>query len=136
METCEQHANTPSATPAFDDLRPALFEAPTPARTLHESHIYIYIYISMYACMYVSVSVCVCVCVCACVCVCIYIYIYIQPSIDKYISFREARRRSLGPYAVTCAVVLVVVVRSVFKISCLFLRPRPWQFEIRDSMDK
>ena len=21
-------------------------------------------------------------------------------------------------------------VRSVFKISCLFLRPRPWQFEI------
>ena len=27
------------------------------------------------------------------------------------------------------------VLRSVFKISCLFLRPRPWQFEIRDSTD-
>ena len=27
------------------------------------------------------------------------------------------------------------VVRSVFKISCLFLRPRLWQFEIRDSTD-
>ena len=27
-------------------------------------------------------------------------------------------------------------VRSVFKISCLFLRPRPWQFEIGDSTDK
>ena len=27
-------------------------------------------------------------------------------------------------------------VRSVFKNSCLFLRPRPWQFEIRDSADK
>ena len=26
--------------------------------------------------------------------------------------------------------------RSVFKISGLFLRPRPWQFEIRDSTDK
>ena len=26
--------------------------------------------------------------------------------------------------------------RSVFKISKLFLRPRPWQFEIRDSTDK
>ena len=26
--------------------------------------------------------------------------------------------------------------RSVFKISCLFLRPRPWQFEISDSTDK
>ena len=26
-------------------------------------------------------------------------------------------------------------VRSVFKISCLFLRPRPWQFEIWDSTD-
>ena len=25
--------------------------------------------------------------------------------------------------------------RSVFKISCLFLRPRPWQFEIWDSTD-
>ena len=27
-------------------------------------------------------------------------------------------------------------IRSVFKMSCLFLRPRPWQFEIRDSTDK
>ena len=26
--------------------------------------------------------------------------------------------------------------RSVFKISCLFLRPRPWQFEIWESTDK
>ena len=25
--------------------------------------------------------------------------------------------------------------RSVFEMSCLFLRPRPWQFEIRDSTD-
>ena len=30
----------------------------------------------------------------------------------------------------------VTMIRSVFKISCLFLRPRPWQFEIRDSTDK
>ena len=36
-----------------------------------------------------------------------------------------ARRRSGGH-----------VVRSVFKISNLFLRPRPWQFEIWDSTDK
>ena len=28
------------------------------------------------------------------------------------------------------------VIRSVFKISKLFLRPRPWQFEIWDSTDK
>ena len=27
------------------------------------------------------------------------------------------------------------IIRSVFKISCLLLRPRPWQFEIRDSTD-
>ena len=27
-------------------------------------------------------------------------------------------------------------VRSVFKISKLFLRPRPWQFEVRDSTDE
>ena len=27
-------------------------------------------------------------------------------------------------------------VRSVFRISCLFLRPRPWQFEIGDSTDE
>ena len=26
--------------------------------------------------------------------------------------------------------------RSLFKISCLLLRPRPWQFEIRDSTGK
>ena len=26
-------------------------------------------------------------------------------------------------------------IRSVFKFSCLFLRPRPWQFEIWDSTD-
>ena len=26
--------------------------------------------------------------------------------------------------------------RSLFKLSCLFLRPRPWQFEIWDSTDK
>ena len=26
--------------------------------------------------------------------------------------------------------------RSVLRISCLFLRPRPWQFEILDSTDK
>ena len=25
---------------------------------------------------------------------------------------------------------LQAIVRSVFKISCLLLRPRPWQFEI------
>ena len=28
------------------------------------------------------------------------------------------------------------MLRSVFNISCLFLRPRPWQFEILDSTDK
>ena len=27
-------------------------------------------------------------------------------------------------------------VRSVFEMSCLFSRPRPWQFEIRDSTGK
>ena len=27
------------------------------------------------------------------------------------------------------------LIRSVFKMSCLFLRPRLWQFEIRDSAD-
>ena len=31
--------------------------------------------------------------------------------------------------------VLLRAIRSVFKISNLFLRPRPWQFEIRDSTD-
>ena len=30
----------------------------------------------------------------------------------------------------------MITVRSVFKMSCLFLRPRPWQFEIRDSTGK
>ena len=30
---------------------------------------------------------------------------------------------------------LTAHLRSVFKISCLFLRPRPWQFEIWDSTD-
>ena len=28
------------------------------------------------------------------------------------------------------ALLLHIAVRSVFRISCLFLRPRPWQFEI------
>ena len=37
---------------------------------------------------------------------------------------------------VTLLIVTLVILRSVFRISCLFLRPRPWQFEIRDSTDK
>ena len=33
-------------------------------------------------------------------------------------------------------ITLPKTIRSVFRISCLFLRPRLWQFEIRDSTDK
>ena len=58
----------------------------------------------------------------------IYIYIYIYIYTHTYIHIgptdkaaRHGRRHLL---------------RSVFEISNLFLRPRPWQFEIRDSTDK
>ena len=33
-------------------------------------------------------------------------------------------------------IITTISIRSVVNISCLFLRPRPWQFEIRDSTDR
>ena len=67
--------------------------------------IYIYIYISIYLSIY------------------LYIYIYI------YIHIRE---RACGPEgADDCGGGRRgEEIRSVFNISSLFLRPRPWQFEI------
>ena len=68
-----------------------------------------------------------------------YIYIYIErekQQIHPSENTTEAscedppeRRQPFGTYAHTH-------IRSVFKISCLFLRPRLWRFEIRDSTDK
>ena len=52
---------------------------------------------------------------------------------NKHENLKTDRRASSA-----CDVVLgciIFLVRSVFKISSLFLRPRPWQFEIRDSTD-
>ena len=37
---------------------------------------------------------------------------------------------------VIIAIIEAMLIRSVFKISCLFLWPRPWQFDIWDSTDK
>ena len=50
---------------------------------------------------------------------------------EKYISNSSSSSKSA-----IFVIVTVIVVRSVFRISNLFLRPRPWQFEIRDSTDK
>ena len=77
-------------------------------------YIYTYIYIYIYICISLSIY--------------IHIYIYICFNSDFWgwgLSARPPIRLRLqhrGKLALT--------VRSVFKISCLFLRPRPWQFEI------
>ena len=65
-----------------------------------------------------------------------YIYIYIVLYISIYIYIYHLSRLSSIHLTVdpdspkvfegTCGHIRV---RSVFKISCLFLRPRPWQFE-------
>ena len=61
-----------------------------------------------------------------------YIYIYIY--IHIYILFLCVYTHL---YIYTCTIMYVSCrIRSVFKMSRLFLRPRPWQFEIWDSTDK
>ena len=70
-------------------------------------YISIYIYIYIYICIYVYIY--------------IYIYIYIHTHTGIYIHYK---------YTPILARVATFTVRSVFKKSCLFLRPRPWQFEI------
>ena len=58
-----------------------------------------------------------------------YLYTYIKTTRDRNPAGDEARGGRRGPDKMI-VVVVVVVVRSVFEISNLFLRPRPWQFEI------
>ena len=60
---------------------------------------------------------------------CIYIYIYICPGTfsGKMHVNGSANKVSLSKHIITFA---ATPLRPVFKISCLFLRPRPWQFEI------
>ena len=51
---------------------------------------------------------------------------------------RAGKREQLWVRRSTKAIAIAPpgLLRSVFKITNLFLRPRPWQFEIRDSTDK
>ena len=84
--------------------------------------------------------------------ICAYIYIYIYTYIYIYIYIAVSRRFYCGMNDVNVVLSLRVLdkhkttknihirkakqdketrrLRSVFKSSCLFLRPRPWQFEI------
>ena len=55
---------------------------------------------------------------------CIYIYIYTYIHTHVYV------------YTTLCSYPHLHAATVSFQISNLFLRPRPWQFEIRDSMDK
>ena len=81
-------------------------------------YVYIYIYIYMYIYIYVYVY--------------IYIYIYTYIYIHTYIHtcIRELRGSQGAGAARDDWLDHAVLLRSVFKISCLFLRPRLWQFEI------
>ena len=93
---------------------------------------YICIYIYMYVCVYINKYIYIYICLCICMHIthtriCIYLYISILTHISIYV-YLSARCHFDR--------MVCVEVRSVFKISCLFLGPRPWQFEIRDSTDK
>ena len=66
----------------------------------------------------ISYHVILCIYMLLCVYMYISLYIYIYIDIDVHM------------------VCMHVMIRSVFKMPCLFLRPRPWQFEIWDSTDK
>ena len=65
-------------------------------------------------------------------CVCItYVYIYIY--IYTPLVYKLCKRGPVGPQEAVLELVLDGLdprVRSVFKTSCLFLRPRLWQLEI------
>ena len=82
--------------------------------------IYIYIYVYIYIYMYLSLSISLS----------LYIYIY------TYHSCYSSLLTVSEPPWTSPILSRPAPVRSVFKISNLFLRPRPWQFEIRDSTDK
>ena len=60
--------------------------------------------------------------------ICVYIYIYTLACVYMYTYVYIHTHTYTCPY--TCTHDSYMPLRSVFKISCLFLRPRPWQFEI------
>ena len=68
-------------------------------------HIYIYTHICIYIYIYTHIA---------------YIYIYIYTLESRLTNPPSPHLASFKSYAP----------RSVFEFSCLFLRPRPWQFEI------
>ena len=65
-----------------------------------------------------------------------YIYTYIHSFIHTYIRAPGPVQVAGGPRGVRGRGPRREGLRSVFKISCLLLRPRPWQFEVWDSTDK
>ena len=81
-------------------------------------YVYMYTYIHMYTCVYIY----------------IYIYMYMHIYIYIYIAPRARSGMAPGgaanPFSFNVDAIVTHHVRSVFKCSCLFLRPRPWQFEI------
>ena len=82
-------------------------------------HIYIYIYVHTYIYIYITY-----IYIYMYVCMYTYIYIYIHTCIGRRDAVQfPGQAADPGPGAQTN-------LRSVFKISCLFLRPRSWQFEI------
>ena len=73
----------------------------------------------MYICIHINM----------CIHMCVYIYIYIY----THISFHKITYMLLSCGASQLrdlAATRRKVLRSVFEMLCLFLRPRPWQFEI------
>ena len=92
--------------------------------------VYTFVYLSLYTyvCMYVCMYVCVYIYIYICI-----MYMYVERSNEQSAFERgatEIRRGRTRPRE------LRQRLRSIFKMSCLFLRPRLWQFEIRDSRSK
>ena len=114
---------------------------------MHTMYVRVYIYISLY--IYLSISLSLYIYIYTHIhthislSLSLYIYIYISYGlydlllISNHISYTGVvpfcftRRHHLR----TRETLLVSGIRSVLTISCLFLRPRPWRFEIRDSTD-
>ena len=97
------------------------------------TYLYIYIYIYTHMCVYIYIYIYVYIYIYIYMYVCIYIYIYIYTHTYVCVSVLCCRAAALdgpAPRRHPGCTGFLTSLRSVFKKSCLLLRPRPWQFDI------
>ena len=92
--------------------------------------VYIYIYIYIYMCIYIYIYIYICIYIYIYIHTYTYIYIYIYTHTFDNSCFVQAEAKDRNATSRSPQVRYDGRIRSVFKISCLFLRPRLWQFEI------